>query len=184
MVCEGRDDAAEFSDIRSAMKVLMMSDQEIWDILKVLAALLHMGNIKYRGKVVDNLDATDIPDQSNVERVAAILGVESRALVDALTSRTIFAQGETVVSTLNTGQSRDVRDAFAKGIYGRLFVHIVRKVNAAVFRQDLRDEMGRTGFRKSSIGVLDIFGFENFDSNSFEQVSLPKKKKYLGFFSH
>ncbi len=120
-MCDGRDDAAEFSDIRSAMKVLMMSDQEIWDILKVLAALLHMGNIKYRGKVVDNLDATDIPDQSNVERVAAILGVDAKALVDALTSRTIFAQGETVVSTLNTGQSRDVRDAFAKYVLDARF---------------------------------------------------------------
>ena len=60
------------------MKVLMMTDQEIWDILKILAALLHMGNIKYKGKVVDNLDATDIPDQSNVERVAAILGVNKQ----------------------------------------------------------------------------------------------------------
>ena len=59
---------------RSAMKVLMFTDQEIWDILKILAALLHMGNIKYKGKVIDNLDATDIPDQTNVERVAAILG--------------------------------------------------------------------------------------------------------------
>ena len=67
------DDDMFFS--RSAMKVLMFTDQEIWDILKILAALLHMGNIKYKGKVIDNLDATDIPDQTNVERVAAILGM-------------------------------------------------------------------------------------------------------------
>ena len=57
------------------MKVLMFTDQEIWDILKILSALLHMGNIKYKGKVIDNLDATDIPDQTNVERVASILGM-------------------------------------------------------------------------------------------------------------
>ena len=96
-VCEGRDDAAEYADIRSAMKVLMMSEQDIWDILKILAALLHMGNIKYKGKVIDNLDATDIPDKSNVERVAAILGLDLQALIDALTSKTIFAQ---VIHTL------------------------------------------------------------------------------------
>ena len=47
---------------------------------QILAALLHMGNIKYKGKVVDNLDATDIPDTSNVERVAAILGVQKQSL--------------------------------------------------------------------------------------------------------
>ena len=98
MVCEGRDDAAEFADIKSAMKVLMLSDNEIWDILKILAALLHMGNIKYKGKVIDNLDATDIPDKANVELVANILGVNLQSLISALTSKTIFAQGESVVS--------------------------------------------------------------------------------------
>ena len=52
ITCEGRDDAAEFADIRSAMKVLLFSDMEIWEILKLLAALLHMGNVKYRATVV------------------------------------------------------------------------------------------------------------------------------------
>ncbi len=75
-----------------------MTDNDIWDILKILAALLHMGNIKYKGKVVANLDATEIPDHTNVERVATILGLDKLALIDALTTRTIFAQGETVVS--------------------------------------------------------------------------------------
>lgn len=51
-----------------------------------------MGNIKYKGKVIDNLDATDIPDHSNVERVAAILGVDKQRIVNALTSKTIVAQ--------------------------------------------------------------------------------------------
>lgn len=98
VVCDGRDAAAEFADIRSAMKVLMMTDNDIWDILKTLAALLHMGNIKYKAKVVANLDATEIPDHTNVERVSAILGLDKNSLIDALTTRTIFAQGETVVS--------------------------------------------------------------------------------------
>ena len=175
-MCEGRDDAVEFADIKSAMKVLMMSDNEIWDILKILAALLHMGNIKYKGKVIDNLDATDIPDHSNVERVAAILGVGKQSLVDALTSRTIFAQGESVVSTLNTNQSKDIRDAFAKGIYGRLFVLIVKKINNAIFKTELKFS------DKCAIGVLDIFGFENFDTNSFEQFCINYANENLQQF--
>lgn len=52
ITCEGRDDAAEFSDIRSAMKVLMFSDPEIWEILKVLSALLHLGNIKTKAAII------------------------------------------------------------------------------------------------------------------------------------
>lgn len=55
ITCEGRDDAAEFADIRSAMKVLLFSDMEIWEVLKLLAALLHMGNIKYKATVVGKL---------------------------------------------------------------------------------------------------------------------------------
>ena len=146
------------------MKVLLFSDSEIWDIMKLLAALLHIGNIKYKATVVDNLDATEIPDHTNVHRVGHLLGVPPQPLIDALTRKTLFAHGETVVSTLSREQSVDVRDAFVKGIYGRLFVYIVKKINAAIYRPKER--------QRSSIGVLDIFGFENFNHNSFEQFCI------------
>ncbi|XP_054082258.1 myosin-VIIa [Zeugodacus cucurbitae] len=174
ITCEGRDDTAEFSDIRSAMKVLLFSDQEIWEIIKLLAALLHCGNIRYKATVVDNLDATEIPEHINVERVAALLGLPMQPLIDALTRRTLFAHGETVVSTLSREQSVDVRDAFVKGIYGRLFVHIVRKINSAIFKP--------RGTSRNAIGVLDIFGFENFDQNSFEQFCINYANENLQQF--
>lgn len=50
ITCEGRDDTQEFAAIRSAMKVLMFSQNEVWEVLKILACLLHLGNIKYKGK--------------------------------------------------------------------------------------------------------------------------------------
>ena len=50
-MCEGRDDAVEFANIRSAMKVLMYTDEEIQDLFRVLAAVLHLGNIEYQGSV-------------------------------------------------------------------------------------------------------------------------------------
>ncbi|KAG5878951.1 hypothetical protein JTB14_036534 [Gonioctena quinquepunctata] len=164
ITCEGRNDAEEFADIRSAMKVLLFSDSEIWEVMKLLAALLHIGNIRYKATVVDNLDATEIPDHTNVQRVANLLGVPMQPLINALTRKTLFAHGETVVSTLSRDQSVDVRDAFVKGIYGRMFVLIVKKINKAIYRPKER--------QRSSIGVLDIFGFENFDHNSFEQFCI------------
>ena len=60
-------------------------------------------------------------------------------------------------SLLSVDQAMDVRDAFCKGIYGRLFIWIVSKINSAIYRP-------KRNFR-SCIGVLDIFGFENFNTN-------------------
>lgn len=172
--CDGRDDIAEFADIRSAMKVLMFSDPEIWEILKLLAALLHCGNIKYKATVIDNLDATEITENINVERVANLLGLPLQPLIDALTRKTLFAHGETVVSTLSRDQSVDVRDAFTKGIYGRLFILIVKKINSAIYKPKAAS--------RNAIGVLDIFGFENFDQNSFEQFCINYANENLQQF--
>lgn len=67
-------------------------------------------------------------------RVASLLGVPVQPLINALTRKTLFAHGETVVSTLSREQSVDVRDAFVKGIYGRLFILIVKKINKAIYK--------------------------------------------------
>lgn len=174
ITCEGRDDEAEFKDIRAAMKVLLFTSGEIDDIFKLLAALLHCGNIKYKATVVDNLDATEIPEHTNVGRVAALLGIPEQPLINALTRKTLFAHGETVISTLSRDQSVDVRDAFVKGIYGRLFVLIVKKINSAIYKP--------RASARNAIGVLDIFGFENFDQNSFEQFCINYANENLQQF--
>ncbi|CAG2104686.1 unnamed protein product [Medioppia subpectinata] len=178
ITCEGRDDAAEFADIRSAMKVLMFSDPEIWEVLKILSALLHLGNIKFRATVMNNLDATEITNTGSAGSSSKLLEVNQQHLIDALTTRTIFAHGDTVVSTMSSEQSLDVRDAFVKGIYGRMFVWIVSKINSAIYKpKGVSPHHYRT-----SIGVLDIFGFENFNVNSFEQFCINYANENLQQF--
>lgn len=177
ITCEGRDDAAEFADIRSAMKVLMFSDHEIWDILKILGIVLHLGNIKYKPRLIDNLDAVEIIGAGSVQSAAKLLEVNQQHLMDALTTRTIFAHGDTVVSTMSVDQSKDVRDAFVKGIYGRMFIWIVNKINSAIHKPKTA-----AGHYRTSIGVLDIFGFENFAVNSFEQFCINYANENLQQF--
>ena len=84
--CEGRDDAEEFAEIRAAMKVLEMTDQDIWEVLKILATVLHMGNIRY--KTEEGVDVANIPEQANVERVAHLLGINKHELLRSDTSFT------------------------------------------------------------------------------------------------
>ncbi|XP_077197375.1 unconventional myosin-VIIa isoform X4 [Paroedura picta] len=88
--------------------------------------------------------------------------------MNCLTSRTIITRGETVSTPLSMEQALDVRDAFVKGIYGRLFVWIVEKINAAIYRPPSHEHKSV----RRSIGLLDIFGFENFAVNSFEQLCI------------
>lgn len=175
--CEGRDDAKEFANIRSAMKVLMFQESEMMEIMKILAALLHLGNITYNAIQVDNIDASEILDIAYVQKAAQLLGVKPQNLIDALTTRTIFTRGDSVTSTMGTSASIDVRDAFVKGIYGRMFIWIVDKINKAIYTPKISPEHYRT-----SIGVLDIFGFENFDHNSFEQLCINYANENLQQF--
>uniref|UniRef100_A0AAQ5ZCV3 Myosin VIIAb n=1 Tax=Amphiprion ocellaris TaxID=80972 RepID=A0AAQ5ZCV3_AMPOC len=141
--CDGRDDLSDYSSILSAMKVLMFTETENWEISKLLAAILHMGNLRFEG-------------------------VEPKDVMVCLTTRTLITRGESVATPLNVEQGLDVRDAFVKGIYGRLFVWIVEKINAAIFRPPSSE----TNIIRKSIGLLDIFGFENFIVNSFEQLCI------------
>ncbi len=75
MVCEGRDDAVEFANIRSACKVLTFSDDEISNIFRLLASILHIGNIKYKATSIKNLDATEILNKNVIDTIAGLLQV-------------------------------------------------------------------------------------------------------------
>uniref|UniRef100_A0A7N9AK24 Myosin VIIAa n=1 Tax=Mastacembelus armatus TaxID=205130 RepID=A0A7N9AK24_9TELE len=149
-VCDGRDDMKEYSNIRSAMKVLMFTDRENWEISKLLAAILHLGNLRYEGKT----QSWSVCSSFSPEPLFSQL--------------TLITRGETVSTPLSMEQALDVRDAFVKGIYGRLFVWIVEKINAAIYKPPSSQPKAL----RRSIGLLDIFGFENFTVNSFEQLCI------------
>lgn len=86
--------------------------------------------------------------------------VNHKNLCDALTNKTTMAHGETIVSPVSKDKAVDMRDAFVKAIYGRLFIWIVTKLNEATYREQEDPKGMRLG-----IGLLDIFGFENFGKN-------------------
>ncbi|KAH0500232.1 Unconventional myosin-VIIa [Microtus ochrogaster] len=184
ITCEGRVDSQEYANIRSAMKVLMFTDTENWEISKLLAAILHMGNLQYEARTFENLDACEVLFSPSLATAASLLEVNPPDLMSCLTSRTLITRGETVSTPLSREQALDVRDAFVKlmgtfqGIYGRLFVWIVDKINAAIYKPPSQEVKNS----RRSIGLLDIFGFENFAVNSFEQLCINFANEHLQQF--
>ncbi|KAM5247362.1 unconventional myosin-VIIa isoform 3-T3 [Ctenodactylus gundi] len=176
--CEGRVDSQEYANIRSAMKVLMFTDTENWEISKLLAAILHLGNLQYEARTFENLDACEVLFSTSLATAASLLEVNPPDLMSCLTSRTLITRGETVSTPLSREQALDVRDAFVKGIYGRLFVWIVDKINAAIYKPPSQEVKNS----RRSIGLLDIFGFENFSVNSFEQLCINFANEHLQQF--
>ncbi|EPQ08295.1 Myosin-VIIa [Myotis brandtii] len=178
ITCEGREDSQEYANIRSAMKVLMFTDTENWEISKLLASILHLGNLQYEARTFENLDACEVLFSPSLATAASLLEVNPPDLMNCLTSRTLITRGETVSTPLSREQALDVRDAFVKGIYGRLFVWIVDKINAAIYKPPSQDVKNSC----RSIGLLDIFGFENFAVNSFEQLCINFANEHLQQF--
>uniref|UniRef100_A0A8K9WPV7 Myosin VIIBa n=1 Tax=Oncorhynchus mykiss TaxID=8022 RepID=A0A8K9WPV7_ONCMY len=157
--CDGRDDIKEYAHFCSAMKILMFSENDSWEINKLLAAILHLGNVHFEGR-----------DQGGE--------VDPKALEKSLTQRSFMTSRESVTKPLTSAQAMDGKDAFVKAIYGRLFVWVVGKINKAVFKPPPED----TKYVRQSIGLLDIFGFENFNKNSFEQLCINFANEQLQQF--
>lgn len=171
------DDA--FTDLRrvkNAMRILSFCDWEIWQVFQLLAALLHLGNLQYKRKVIENIDATEIHDLVNSTKVAHFLGIPRSVLCECLTRRTIYINDECVVSNISKEHAMQIRDSFVKTIYGRIFNWIVLKINKAIYRGEADNA------NNVSIGVLDIFGFENFAANSFEQLCINYANESLQQF--
>nr|XP_015216577.1 PREDICTED: unconventional myosin-VIIb [Lepisosteus oculatus] len=176
--CEGRDDIKEYAHIRSAMKILTFTDNNFWEITKLLAALLHLGNLDFEAAVYNNMESCDVQASLHFTTAAKLLEVNPKVLEVSLTNRSFMTNRESVSKPLSCEQAVDGRDAFVKAIYSRLFVWIVNKINSAVYTAPPADP----SHVRQSIGLLDIFGFENFNNNSFEQLCINFANEQLQQF--
>ncbi|XP_051562758.1 unconventional myosin-VIIb-like [Myxocyprinus asiaticus] len=176
--CDGRDDIKEYASFRSAMKILTFTENDTWEISKLLAAILHLGNLDFEVTIKNNMEGCDILTSSHFNMTAKLLEVNPKALEVSLTQRSLMTNRESVSKPLTSVQAVDGRDAFVKAIYGRLFVWIVGKINSAIFKPPSDDPK----YLRLSIGLLDIFGFENFSNNSFEQLCINFANEQLQQF--
>ncbi|KAM9797750.1 unconventional myosin-VIIb [Syngnathus typhle] len=175
--CEGRDDIKEYAHFRSALKILMFSENDTWEVCKLLAAILHIGNVNFDGTIVNNMEGCEVLSSLHFDMVSQLLEVDPKVLETSFTQRSFMTIRESVTKVLTSAQALDGRDAFVKAIYGRLFIWVVDKINGAIHKPD-----GESDEVSQSIGLLDIFGFENFSTNSFEQLCINYANEQLQQF--
>ncbi|RMC00880.1 hypothetical protein DUI87_22565 [Hirundo rustica rustica] len=159
---EGTDDRSDFHETMNAMQVIGIRGEDQQLVLQIVAGILHLGNISFREEGnyarVENADSLAFP--------AYLLGVDQERLNEKVTSRKMDSKwggrSESITVTLNVEQAAYTRDALAKGLYARVFDFLVESINRAMQKP----------YEEYSVGVLDIYGFEIFQRNGFEQFCI------------
>ncbi|KAK6542622.1 hypothetical protein TWF694_006566 [Orbilia ellipsospora] len=169
----GVNDKEEFDVLLRAFQVMGFSKEEQVAYFRNIAAVLHLGNLSIAG---NQSDSARLPDRRQVEVICDVLGIPADAFSKGLINPRVKAGKEWVNQNRNADQVKQSVDALSKGIYERAFGSMVSRINQSLERR---------GEESGFIGVLDIAGFEIFESNSFEQLCINyTNEKLQQFFNH
>uniref|UniRef100_A0A0E0CLR9 Myosin motor domain-containing protein n=1 Tax=Oryza meridionalis TaxID=40149 RepID=A0A0E0CLR9_9ORYZ len=171
---DGMDDSSEYIATRRAMDIVGISSDEQDAIFRVVAAILHLGNVEFvEGSEADSSVPKDDKSKFHLRTASELFMCDEKALEESLCKRVIATRGESIVKNLDARAAALSRDALARIVYSRL----VNKINTSI---------GQDPSSKLLIGVLDIYGFESFKTNSFEQfcINLTNEKLQQHFNQH
>ncbi|QRV99788.1 Myosin head (motor domain) [Ceratobasidium sp. AG-Ba] len=175
----GVDDAEEFRATQNALSTVGVGIDKQWSVFKLLAALLHLGNVKITsGRSDSNID----DNEPNMLMACKFLGLNPPEFKKWTIKKQITTRSEKIISSLNGAQATVVRDSVSKFVYACLFEWLVVIVN-----ESLSGENGEGALKAEKfIGVLDIYGFEHFKKNSFEQfcINYANEKLQQEFNAH
>ncbi|CAH1417764.1 unnamed protein product [Lactuca virosa] len=174
----GVSDAHDYLATRRAMDIVGISKKEQDAIFRVVASILHLGNLEFaKGEEIDSSVLKDDKSKFHLQMTAELLMCDLHALEDALLKRVMITPEEVIKRSLDPEGATFSRDGLAKTLYSRLFDWLVDKINVSI---------GQDPKSNSLIGVLDIYGFESFKTNSFEQfcINFTNEKLQQHFNQH
>ncbi|KAL9129121.1 MAG: hypothetical protein Q9217_002331 [Psora testacea] len=174
---EGVDDKAEFSATRQSLTTIGVSQERQAQIFSLLSALLHLGNVKITATRTDSILP---PTEPSLVKACQMLGVDAANFAKWTIKKQLITRGERIMSNLTQQQALVVRDSVAKFIYSSLFDWLVETINAGLATEEVSNRAA------TFIGVLDIYGFEHFAKNSFEQfcINYANEKLQQEFNQH
>ncbi|XP_023679234.2 myosin-IIIa [Paramormyrops kingsleyae] len=169
----------QFEAVEQCFKVIGFSLEELGSVYSILAAILNAGDVEFTSVATEHqTDKSNIANMGVLESVASLLFIRPDELQEALTSYCVVTRGETIVRPNTAEKAGEVRDAMGKALYGRLFSWIVNRINS-LLKPDGQLSEEEKGL---NIGILDIFGFENFKRNSFEQLCINIANEQIQFY--
>jgi myosin-5 len=170
----GVSDLETFKKTKQALTTIGITDQEQQKLKRVLAAILHFGNIKFQK--LEN-DSAKIIDEAPLKKACELLQLDSDVISQTFLTRKVIAGRETMTTPLKVEQAESSRDALAMLLYSKLFDWVVTRIN---------ENINKPALAKHTVGILDIYGFESFDVNSFEQfcINYANEKLQQQFYQH
>ncbi|XP_027033689.1 unconventional myosin-Ig isoform X1 [Tachysurus fulvidraco] len=166
LVTSSTDDRRSHREVMRALQVIGFSQEEINSIYKILATILLLGNLQF----VSDGESVEVVGGDAVTHISELTSSEDESVYKTLLYRTVATGGGEVISKGHSEQEASYgRDAFAKALYERLFGWIVGRINRVI---EVKDYNPALHGKNTVIGVLDIYGFEIFDNNSFEQFCI------------
>jgi myosin V len=177
-VIDGVDDKAEFLATKQSLKTVGVDEANQSEIFKLLAGLLHLGNVKITA--TRSSESVLAATEPSLEKACAILGINSTEFAKWTVKKQLVTRGEKITSNLSQAQAVVVRDSVAKFIYSSLFDWLVEVINQSLATEEILAKVN------CFIGVLDIYGFEHFAKNSFEQfcINYANEKLQQEFNQH
>ncbi|XP_050542382.1 myosin-IIIb-like isoform X1 [Daktulosphaira vitifoliae] len=167
----------KFSQLKNAFEEVGFKDEEVNSIYCILAAILHLGDIEFGEIITDNNtdNKSTVIDLTPIHRASCLLNIESTDLLECLSVNSVVTRGEIIQRNNSVSEAIATRDAIARALYSRLFDWLVNSINSLLSFHKNRGEY-------NVIGILDIFGFENFKYNSFEQLCINIANEQLQYF--
>ncbi|KAL0272200.1 UNVERIFIED_CONTAM: hypothetical protein PYX00_005272 [Menopon gallinae] len=156
-------DAEQFKIVKRAMDTIEISSKEQDEIFSIVASILHLGNITFEDH--EHKTGSKITNMQPAKYICELLGCDEEQFEYALTHRTIEAPADTVITPLNKESSMYARDALSKAVYTRLFTWLVSRLNKSLIP-------AQDASKTTVLGILDIYGFEVFQKNSYEQFCI------------
>ena len=174
---DNMSDVQWFVQTVRALKTIGIEDETFYMLMRALCAVLQLGVLRFVGGAADS-DHAEIENRSELDKLANLMGIDDKTLSNAFVHKTISVGGTEISSPISPQQAKEGCDAYAKDLYSKTFMWLVGQINAATSAvcSDASTEK-----EHGIIGVLDVFGFEAFKTNRFEQLCINYANERLQY---